>query len=296
MYRESSTFFASLSTFSLGEIRKLHYEDLAKCLPFMPNLKRLKIGFCFPVEQVKESRSERDASESRSKLVTNIEELQYEGDSSYFEGFAAQISAPRLNKLSITYSNSLKAVTLLQFSQLVSGAADLSFNYARVKFKTGISVVMDHDELWTGRGAFELRFSVDHRAEDFNTQLEFVGHVCRALVPMPSTVQSLLIEYARGPNRELNSLRTTWHDILRLFDNVKTLRVAHLFVGELDRALRPQPDDQLSVNTLMPRLREIVRYGSGYENKFASFAEARQLAGLPPVNVVSGPENRLEFV
>ena len=295
MYGEQPTFSASLSAFYLGEIENLHYEELAEYISFMPNLKRLKIGFCFPVEQIMGSPSKEEASESRLKLVTNLEELQYEGNNGYFEAFAAQISAPRLNKLSIAYWDKPRNATLPHLSQLVSGAADLSFYHARVRFKDGISIVMDHNELWTGRGAFELQFRVDHQTEEFNPQLEFVGQVLHALVPMPSTVQSLLVEYARGPHRKLKTLRTTWHDIFRLFDNVKTLRVAYLFVEELDSALTPQPDDQLSVNTLMPRLQEIVRYGSGYENKFASFAEARQLAGQP-INIVSGPENRLTSV
>ncbi|KAH9954580.1 hypothetical protein BC827DRAFT_1158661 [Russula dissimulans] len=296
MYRKPSTSFANLSTFFLGEITSLNSEELAQCLSFMPNLKRLNLGFYFPVEQRVKflSDSEQEEPESLSKLVTNLEELQYEGDIAYLEALAAQISAPRLKKLSIAFSNVPTDNTLSHFSQLISGAADLSFYYARVRFKDYISIVMDHNELWTGRGAFELRFDVNHQAEDLQPELELVGQVLRALVPMPSTVQSLLVEYARS-KRVPKTARATWHEILRLFDNVKTLRVAHLFVDELDSALGPQPDDPLSVNTLMPRLQEIVRYGSGYENKFAAFAEARQLAGLP-VHVVSGPENRLMFV
>jgi hypothetical protein len=43
-----------------------------------------------------------------------------------------------------------------------------------------------------------------------------------------------------------------WCELLRVFDNVKTLSVAGRLVEELDKAL--QPDDK----TLLPRLQEIV--------------------------------------
>jgi hypothetical protein len=84
-----------------------------------------------------------------------------------------------------------------------------------------------------------------------------------------------------------------WHDLLRPFDNVKTLRVANRFVDTLDRVLQPDDEGWGPVLTLLPRLGEIVRYGS--DNEFAAFVEARRATGSP-VRVVSGPRNRLTLV
>ncbi len=114
---------------------------------------------------------------------------------------------------------------------------------------------------------------------------------------MPSTVQQLLLEDGHRNDWGQKPTREGWHDLLRIFDGVKTLRVAGRFVEELDKALKPDEDskdgDGSAVLTLLPRLEEIVRCGP--ENEFAAFVEARQGAGLP-VRVVSGPKNRLTLV
>jgi len=144
---------------------------------------------------------------------------------------------------------------------------------------------MDHDELWTGRGAFELRFN--NRTYYFDGNIGHVAKICRVLVPMPYTVQSLLLEDGHRNTWMPEPERKGWRELLRVFDNIKTLRVVGRFVEELDKALKQKDDDQ---TLLLPRLQEIVRYGP--ENKFADYVKARQAAGSP-VRVVSGPRNRL---
>ena len=109
--------------------------------------------------------------------------------------------APFLKKVSVTISNKVHgneedigATTFNYLSRLISGASDLTFQYARVRFKDGFSIVMDHDELWTGRGAFELRLS--HRNYYFDVDVGLVAMIRRVLAPMPSTVQPFLLEDA----------------------------------------------------------------------------------------------------
>jgi hypothetical protein len=92
-------------------------------------------------------------------------------------------------------SADLDTTTFECLSRLVSGEAGLAFQLASgVRFKDGFSIVLDHDELWTGRrrGAFELRFN--DRGYHFNANIGFVANICRGLAPMPSsTAQSLLL-------------------------------------------------------------------------------------------------------
>jgi hypothetical protein len=306
----------SIVTLSIGEITT-NLDTLMASLALMPHLKVLKIGVSFSIPSDQTERKERELStgkkpDSAPLALTDLEEFEYQGISDYLEAFAARISAPFLKKLSITVSNevdedeNLDATTFKYLSRLISGAANLAFQFARVRFKDGFSIVMDHDELWTGRGAFELKFN--HRRYYFEATIGLVTKVCHVLAPTPSIVQSLLLEDAhrnswdrqRGPDRE------EWRELLRVFDNVKTLRLAGRFVKEVDKALDPKPNDQGS--TLLPRLQEIVRYGADKiekqersrqyvkevadEKKFVAFVEARQVAGSP-VRVVDGPQNRL---
>jgi hypothetical protein len=156
-----------------------------------------------------------------------------------------------------------------------------------VRFKDGFSIVLNHDELWTGRGAFGLRFN--DRGYHFDANIGLVANICRALAPMPSTVQSL--EDGNRNSWEQKPGREGWRELFRVFDNVKTLRAAGRFVGELQKALAPYANDEGPGSAaLLPMLQEIVRYGP--EDEFAAFVQAHQMAGSP-VRVVSGPKNRL---
>ena len=270
------------------------------CLALMPHLKVLKIGVFFSIPSEPTERNERNLcagsqAESDSLTLTDLEEFEFQGITDYLEVLAARISAPFLKKLSITVTNrvddleDLDTTTFKHFSRLISGAGDLAFQFARVRFKDGFSIVMDHNELWAGRGAFELRFN--NRGYHFQANVGLVANICRAVAPMPSTVQSLLVEDGNRNGWNPKPTRQGWFELLRLFDNIKTLRVAGRFVGELEKALEPSANDQGSA-ALLPRLQEIVRYGP--ENEFAAFVQARsQVAGLPPVRAVSGPKNRL---
>lgn len=287
----------SIVSFTVGEI-STKQATLMECLALMPHLKVLKIGvfFSIPSESTEDAEKELchgSQPESPSLALTDLEEFEFQGTYDYLEALAARISAPFLKKLSITVTNGVieedfDTTTFKYFSRLISGAAGLAFQFARVRFKDGFSIVMDHDELWTGRGAFELKFN--NRAYHFEANIGHVANICRMVASMPSTVQSLLLEDANRNSWHPKPKREGWHDLLRVFDNVKTLRVAGRFVGELDKALEPQANDNNDGPALLPRLQEIVRYGP--EDEFAAFVQARQVAGSP-VRVVNGPKNRL---
>jgi hypothetical protein len=287
----------SIVTLTVGEITTKP-AALMECLALMPHLKVLKIGVFFSIPSEPTERKERglcagSQPESPPLALTELEEFEYQGISDYLEAVAARISAPFLKKLSITVTNSvndnedLDTTTFKYLSRFISGAANLAFQYARVRFKDGFSIVLDHDELWTGRGAFELRFN--DRGYHFDADIGLAAEICRAVAPMPSSVQSLLLEDAHRNRWERKPDHDGWHDLFRVFDNVKTLRVAGRFVGELDKVLAPYANDE-GLAALLRRLEEIVRYGP--EDEFAAFVQARQVSGSP-VRVVSGPKNRL---
>jgi hypothetical protein len=143
-----------------------------------------------PTERKEKSLCTASQRESPSLALTDLEEFEFQGTFHYLEALAARISAPFLKKVSITVSNEvndstdLGTTTFKYLSRLISGAAGLAFQLARVGFKD--------DELWTGRGAFGLRFN--DRGYHFDANIGLLANICRALAPVPSTVQSLLLE------------------------------------------------------------------------------------------------------
>ena len=301
----------SVVSFSIGEIT-MKSDELMTYLALMPHLKVLKVGIAFSIPSEQTARKERDlcgrgGQPGTAQLaLTELEEFEYQGTSHYLEAVAARISAPTLKKLSVTVTNKVDESAELDrnsfkfFARLVGGAANLVFPHCRVRNKDGFSIVMDHEELWTGRGAFELKFN--DRGYYFDAKIGLVTNICRVLAPTPSTVQSLLVEDAHRNRWDREPNHGEWRELLRVFDNVKTLRVAGRYVEELRKVLEPKPKDPGSnavLLSLLPRLQEIVRYGGGEGEKekepFAGFVKARKGAGSP-VRVVKGPKNRLTLV
>ena len=257
----------SLVTFSLGEAppaERWTPAHFAECLEGMPQIRCLKIGYLFPVGG---SYSARASEEVPTILLSDLEELHFQGNSDYLEALAARITAPSLKKLSITFTNVSNNLSLEKLARLIDESKILRFKFARMKFKDNFSIVMDHSELWTGRGAFELIF--DARSTLLTLDRggnELVLKICDALDPMLPKVQSLLLEHAQA--RESSKSNTDpeperavmWRGLLRRFENVETLRVADRLVDELDRLLELDAGDKGSVGSLLPQLKTIVWY------------------------------------
>jgi hypothetical protein len=97
-----------------------------------------------------------------------------------------------------------------------------------------------------------------------------------------STVEHLTLEQKSKEQSEAES--TEWLKFLRLFRNVKTLRVDDGLVKELTRCLRP--DDGEHPQELFPELQELAYSGSGdIGDAFTSFVDARQNADRPVILV-----------
>jgi hypothetical protein len=282
---------SSLVSFSLGEVTPAQYKSpalLAECLAIMPQVKRLKIGYLFPVERRDhEHESSREAPHSQV-LLANLEEFRFEGESDYLEALSARISAPSLKKLSITFTDAFTRFEFPFVLGLISGAADLSFPFARLRLKGNLSIVLDHKELRAGCGAFELIFSGHRMGFSVKEQLECASQVFGALEFKLSVVKSLLLEYSQVQEQNFGVDRAMWHTLLRFFSGLETLRVANQFVNQLDTALQPAADDAESVRMLLPKLRTIVCYGPSQD--FKVFVASRKRAGMD-IKVENGPRN-----
>jgi len=72
--------------------------------------------------------------------------------------------------------------------------------------------------------------------------------------------------------------RTQWRELLRTFDNAKTLSIEYELIGQLSRSL--QPGEGESPMDLLPELQKLSYYALGpSDDSFAPFIEARKRAG-----------------
>jgi hypothetical protein len=110
-----------------------------------------------------------------------------------------------------------------------------------------------------------------------------VAQISNALCQVFSAVEHLTLEHEvhSQSSEEHNDVdRIEWHNLLRSFGNVKTLRVEDGLVEELSRRLRLE-DGELPLEHL-PELQELTYSGSrNTGDAFTPFVDARQNAGRP---------------
>ena len=117
-----------------------------------------------------------------------------------------------------------------------------------------------------------------------------MAQIFSSLSQIFSTVENLTLEHRAHSlsSEEHNEVdRTEWHEFLRSFGNVKTLRVDDGLVKELSHTLRLD-DGELPLE-LLPELQELTYSGGGDTGE--TFTNARQIAGRPVNLVRSDPRS-----
>ena len=143
--------------------------------------------------------------------------------------------------------------------------------------RDGVSVFMDHDQ-----GPTMIPFLLHVRCKSLDWQLDCAAQICHALIPTLSGVEELSLEfdslYPEIPTELRNGAidSAMWHDLLRSFIGVKKLRINHVLLEELSRAL--QVDEVGSDPGFLPNLQSLHAY---YYNLFSSFINTRQVVGRP---------------
>jgi hypothetical protein len=114
-------------------------------------------------------------------------------------------------------------------------------------------------------------------------QVSSVAQISNPLTQAFSAVERLTLRHevhsqSSGEHNDVD--RMEWRNLLRSFNNVKTLRVGDGLVEELSRCLRLE-DGELPLE-LLPELQELTYSGSrDTRDAFTSFINARQNAGRP---------------
>ena len=252
---------------------------LLRWLSFMPQLEALQICLApFPVPN-HDVDSERQLMHTTSTIhitLPNLRWFEFMNSSAYIEAVVRRITAPRLERLSIRFSNQL-LFSVPHLRQFINTAENLRFGGAKFKF----SIDMVHVGVYPREEAKMYALSMTVRCRHLNRQVSSAAQISNSLSQIFSTVEHLALENEVDSlsSEEHNEVdRTEWRKLLRSFSNIKTLRFDDGLAQGLSRCLRL--DDGEHPLELLPELQELTYSGSGDAgDAFAPFIDARQNAG-----------------
>lgn len=156
------------------------------------------------------------------------------------ESLVAQLTTPLLEQLSITLFNQV-AFTLPHLSNFTNAIGRLRLPDAKVTFdRNAVSMVMNllQSRLDDRISSFSLRVL----CKQLDWQIDTIGQICSALMPVLSIVKRLSLDFgeqgmpAEWQNAALDG--TTWHELLRPFVGVRKFRMSHALALEISFALQ----------------------------------------------------------
>ena len=273
----------SIVTLSLNSLPRSTYFDpnaSLKRVSSMPQLETLRIYFDPDYPTQSERQLLRRPIKTRVTLP-NLRWLELKGDSDYLEVLLPHVTLPLLEKFQIYFFNQV-ASYMPHLQQFISTTEDLQPNSITLAFHSQCVEVMTYPN----EGAVMHTLSLSLGARSLHWQVESAIQLFRTLSMAFSTVEHLTLQYdipqdmPTKPSRRIEPGRTQWHELLRLFANVKTLFVDGCLVWELSHAL--QPGTRESHTQLLPELKELSCPAKAYfANAFTPFIDARVRAGRP---------------
>ena len=273
----------SLVRLQLSEIQTSSYSRprlLVARLRSLPHLEDLYISFSVPIPRPS---AERELIGEQGAPVTlhRLKKVWFKGVGAYLESLVAQIRVPLLESLYITLFNQI-AFALPHLSHLISITEGFKLPEATVYFYPDNVAVTTTPQgsTWSDVGPFFLRVL----CKELDWQIDCAVQICQALIPALSDSESKIERLALdffGRNVIPTELQdgeidsTTWHELLRLFIEVKELYISNVLLEELARALLV---DEVGLDpAFLPNLQTIT----ADDNRFTSFTETRQIIGRP---------------
>jgi len=263
----------------------LPLDYLASCLSLMPQLEY--IGLVFEIYILSDDTASEPIDPPNVKQISlpNLTGVLFQGDSSYLEGLAAQITAPHITTFNGTFHDQPSS-TLPHLSGLLTTAAGLRFPIACIKFPgtrvddPNVAIRMASSEQILGRQSNFPPFKIVFPSRSLYAQVASTGKICAALTPMLSAVERLHLGFDGTRwwfphDRRIENAR--WHDLLRPFCQVEKLQVdATLW----DLSLALSPNDNGPSSEILPQLRKILRSDDArFRDAFDGFIAVRRNAG-----------------
>ena len=266
----------TLHLFMAHPFTYFHPNTLVQWISLMPQLEALEIGFDFSIPK-------RDVESQLTHtpiiapiMLPNLHHLGFHGVSTYLEALVHRITAPRLKKLFIEFSNQLT----LSVPRL------LQFIIAAENFRLG-NAVLSFDDRSVDAGVYSYgetdvyALGIVMTCCHLDWQASSVAQICNSLSQIFSAVEHLTLQHEvhSESSEEHNDVdHTEWRKLLRPFSNMKTLRIAEGLVKDVSRCLELE-DIGLHLE-LLPELVGLEYFGDTGD-AFTSFVDARRKAGHP---------------
>ena len=255
-----------------------HPNTLIQWISLMPQLETLKIYFRLSIPSRDIERQLAPSPIIAPITLPNLRHFHFRGVSAYSEALFRRIIAPRLEKIQIEFFDQL-TFSVPCLLQSINTAENLSFRNAVLTFS---------DKL-VGAGVYPpgetkvFALSIVVKCWHLDWQVSSMAQISNSLSQIFSAVERLVLQHDvhSSSSEEHNEVdHTEWHELLRPFSNVKTLRIQKGLVKDISRCLQLAGEEQSLV--VLPELHELTYFGSGDTRAaFTSFINARRKAGRP---------------
>jgi len=265
----STTQLVTLRLYSVPILPYISPVTLATCLAVMPNLRQLEIELQrrFPLSD--------QPPLSARVILPSLTSLHFMGVSDYLEELLAQIDAPILQTLLVTFfDRDARTPQLLRF---VNCAESLR-PPIRAKVEFDVEMVLLK---FMPSDSFELAIVCD----DLAGQILSMARACRELLPLLAGVERLdLYCDSLLPSTEFMNPRH-WLELFQPFINLQNLYISEKVWPQVAPALRGLTGKSAAevlpqLRSLLFKLEELEQFGQVWES-IESFIAARRLSGQP---------------
>ena len=209
---------------------EFHPAHLVAQLPGMSRLETLAVQFYASNPM----RIFESPAQQKPITLPSLKFLTFRGDITYLEGILARINAPLLSTFNIEFFHQL-TFNLTRLLYFVGATSMDSFRSVAIHFNRQFVSLTVHPE----RGG-SYPFLVLVKCQSLGLQAACVAQICQTLGPLLVRAEILTVgfhEDGSGPWKDEIDVEK-WHDILRTFSGVKSLRVVGRYVGDLFRSLQ----------------------------------------------------------
>ena len=271
----SATNLVHLHLFDIPHSGYISPDAVVTALSALTSLESLELGFQSPRSHPDQA-SRRPPPPTRT-VLPSLTRIWFKGVCEYLDDLVAQIDAPQLNSLHITFFNDI-VFDAPQFIQFINCTPTLNA-------VENAHVVFGHDKaIINSSPRYESRYEVGISCRELDWQVSSLEQLCASHLPPLSTLEDLYIYerlYGRQPDWQDNIENTLWLDLLHRFSTVKNLYLSKEFAPRIVAALQELVGGRMTevLPTLQNIFLEEVEPGGRVQEDIERIFAARQLSG-----------------
>lgn len=264
-------------------------EVMVASLAALASLSDLSLEFQSSTSRPNQGGRRRRAAPLTRVVLPALTSFEFRGASEYLEDLVAQIDAPRLASIRISYFNQLvfQVPQLFRFIGQTQVLELAHFKHAQVNFRgSHVYISLYSEQLESRRSHLALRIS----SQGLDWQVSQLTEVLSQSSAVLSDVGHLSIgAYDLQPSWQDDMDHSEWLELFRQFTAVETLRVSARLAAHVGNALKDVTID--IVPEILPALRLLCLEDEPL-GRVEEFINTRQLSGLP-VTIANAPEEFL---